>query len=128
MLIDHHDQQIVGKLETRKLEISSYASGPTWGPTKQKLRKSSNEADKIAMRRAEWTITARRAVLRLAQTKHRYFVPEHCKQIAIFSGTSHQKRSYLGNISTNQWYIVGSTVSSKGTAVAEWRMKVEISS
>ena len=53
---------------------------------------TSNEANKSAMRRAEWTITARRAVLRLAQMKHRYFVPERCKQIAIFSDTSHPNR------------------------------------
>ena len=68
---------------------------------------TSNEANKSAMLRAEWTITARRAVLRLAQMKYRYFVPERCKQNAIFSGTSHQNRSYLDNISTNRWYIVG---------------------
>ena len=34
------------------------------------------------MVRAEWTITARSAVLRLAQMKYRYFVPECCKQVA----------------------------------------------
>ena len=47
---------------------------------------TSNEANKRAMLRAEWTITARRAVLRLAQMKYRYFDPESCKQNAIFSG------------------------------------------
>ena len=40
---------------------------------------TSNEANKSAMRREEWTITARRAVLRLAQMKYQYFVPERCK-------------------------------------------------
>ena len=51
---------------------------------------TSNEANKRAMLRAEWTngrtITARRAVLCLAQMKYRYFDPESCKQNAIFSG------------------------------------------
>ena len=61
---------------------------------------TSNEANKSAMWRAEWTITARRAVLLLAQMKYRYFDPESCEQNSIFSGTSHQNRSYLGNIST----------------------------
>ena len=50
---------------------------------------TSNEANKSAIRRAEWTITARRAVLRLAQMKYPYFVPEHCKQNAIGSDTGH---------------------------------------
>ena len=68
---------------------------------------TSSEANKSAMRRAEWTIAARRAVLRLAQIKYRYFVWERCKQNAIFSGTSHQNKAYLDNISTNRWYIVG---------------------
>jgi hypothetical protein len=63
---------------------------------------TSNETNKSAMLRAEWTITARRAMLRLAQMKYRYFDPESCKKNAIFSGTSHQNRSYLGNISTNR--------------------------
>ena len=62
---------------------------------------TSNEANKSAMRRAEWTIAARRAVLRLAQIKYRYFVSERCKQNAIFSGTRHQDKAYLDNISTN---------------------------
>ena len=35
MLIDHHDQQIVRR-RTQNLEL---CLGPTWGPTKQKLRK-----------------------------------------------------------------------------------------
>ena len=65
---------------------------------------TTNEANKSTMLRAEWTITVRRAVLRLAQMKHRYFVPERCNQIAIFSGTSHQNRSYLDKISTNRKY------------------------
>ena len=55
----------------------------------------------------EWIITARQAVLRLAQIKYRYFVPERCKLNAIFSGTSHQNRSCLDNISKNRWCIVG---------------------
>ena len=59
---------------------------------------TSNDAKKSAMRRAEWTITARRAVLRLTQMKYRYFHPEHCNQNTFFSGTSHQNRSYLCNI------------------------------
>ena len=63
---------------------------------------TSNEANKSAMLRAEWTTTARRAVLRFVQMKYRYFVPECCKQNAIFSGTSNQNRSYLDNISTNR--------------------------
>ena len=63
---------------------------------------TSSEANKSAMRRAEWTIAARRAVLRLAQIKYRYFVSERCKQNAIFSGTSHQNKAYLDNISTNR--------------------------
>ena len=54
------------------------------------------------MLRAEWTITARQALLHLVQMKSRYFVTEHCKQNAIFSGTSHQNSSYLDNISTNR--------------------------
>ena len=66
-----------------------------------------NEANKSAMLRAEWTIPARQAVLNLAQMKYRYFVPEHCKQNAIFSGATHQNRSYLDNIWTNQCYVVG---------------------
>ena len=36
-----------------------------------------NEANKSAMLRTEGTITASRAVLRLAQMKYQYFVPEH---------------------------------------------------
>ena len=59
---------------------------------------TSNEANKSAMRREEWAITARQAVFRLAQMKYRYFVPEDCKQNAIFSGSSHQNRSCLPNI------------------------------
>ena len=55
---------------------------------------TSHEANKSAMLRAEW--------LRLAQMKHRYFVPERCKENSIFSGTSHQNRSYLDNVSTNR--------------------------
>ena len=68
---------------------------------------TSNEANKSAMLRSEWTITTRQAVLRLAQMKYRYFVPERCKQNAIFSDTFHQNRSYLDNISTNQRCVVG---------------------
>ena len=67
---------------------------------------TSNEAYKSAMRRAEWTITARQAVLHLAQMKYRYFVPERWKQNAIFSDTSHHNRAYLYNVLTNRWYIV----------------------
>ena len=67
---------------------------------------TSNAANKSAMLNAEWTIAARRAVLRLAQMKYRCFVSEWCKQNAIFSGTSHQNRAYLDNIWTNRWYIV----------------------
>ena len=63
---------------------------------------TSNEANKSAMRRAEWTIAARRAVLRLAQIKYRYLVPERCKKNAIFSGTNHQNKAHLDNISTNR--------------------------
>ena len=55
-----------------------------------------------AMLRTEWTITPRRAVLYLAQMKDRYFVPKRCNQNAIFSGTSHQNRSHLDDISTNR--------------------------
>ena len=54
----------------------------------------------------EWTITACQAALCFAQMKDQYFVPEHCKQNAIFLGTSHQNRpfnrAYLDNISTNR--------------------------
>ena len=53
---------------------------------------TSNVANKSVMRVAEWTIAARRAMLHSAQMKYRYFVPECCKQNAIFSGTSHQNR------------------------------------
>ena len=67
---------------------------------------TSNEANKSAMLRAEWTIAARRAVLCLAQMKYRYFVPEYCKHNKIFSDTSHQDRTYLDNVSTNRWFIV----------------------
>ena len=42
--------------------------------------------------------TERQAVLCLAQMNYWYFVPELCKQTAIFSGASHQNRSYLNNI------------------------------
>ena len=68
-----------------------------------------NDANKSVMLRAEWTITSRQAVLRLAQMKYRYFVLERCQmkyryfvlercqQNTIFSGTSHQKRTYLDN-------------------------------
>ena len=83
-----------------------------------------NEANKSAMLRTEGTITASRAVLRLAQMKYQYFVPEHwehCKQNAIFSGTSFQNRSYLDNISTNRWNVVG---FQQGTAAAKWLMKI----
>ena len=77
-----------------------------------------NEANKSAMLRAEWTITARRAVLRFAQMKYGCFVPERCKQNAIFSGTSHQ----TGHV----WIILRQTcdmlsVFSKGTAAAKCR-------
>ena len=61
---------------------------------------TSNEAIKSAMLCAEWTIATRWAVLRLAQMKYGFFVPERCKQNAIFSGTSHQNRIYLDNVST----------------------------
>ena len=40
---------------------------------------TSNEANKSAMWRAEWTITVRQAVLSLAQIKYQYFDPERCK-------------------------------------------------
>ena len=68
------------------------------------------------MWRAEWTITALRAVLRLAQMKHQYFVVEHCKQNAIFQVQAIKK----GHISI----IDGQTsdtlsVSSKSTAAAK---------
>ena len=66
-----------------------------------------NDANKSAMLRAEYTITAQRAVLSLAQMKYRYFVSECCSQDAIFSDTGHQNRSYLENVSTNRRYIVG---------------------
>ena len=69
-----------------------------------------NAANKSEMWHAGWTITARWAVLRLAQMKlnmkGQYFVLERCKQNAIFSGISRQNRSYLDNISTYLWYIV----------------------
>ena len=42
------------------------------------------------MLHAEWTITARQALLHLAQVEYQYFVPKCCKQNAIFSGISHQ--------------------------------------
>ena len=75
-----------------------------------------NEANKSVMRRAEWTITARRAVLRLGQMKYRYFVPERCKQNAIFLVQAIK----TGHI----WIIYRQTgdmlsVSSKGTAAAK---------
>ena len=31
---------MINRLSGENLETSSYASGPTWGPTKQKLRKN----------------------------------------------------------------------------------------
>ena len=78
---------------------------------------TSNEANKSAMLRAEWTIIARQAELRLVQMKYRYFDPERCKQNAIFSGTSHQNRSYHISVmypQTGDILLVGST----GTAAA----------
>ena len=45
---------------------------------------ASNEAFKSTMWRTERSIIARQAVLRLAQMKYEYFVPELCKQNAIF--------------------------------------------
>ena len=48
-------------------------------------RATSNEATKRAMWSAEQNITARRAVLCLSEMKYEYFVPECCKQNAIFS-------------------------------------------
>ena len=81
----------------------------------------SNEANKSAMWRAERTIAARSAVLRLAQIKYRYFVSEHCKQNAVFSGTSHQNKAYLDNVSTNQWYIVGFR---QGHCISKYLMKI----
>ena len=68
---------------------------------------TSNEANKSSMLHTEWTITTHRAVLRWAKTKYRYFVTERCNQNAIFPGKIHQNRSYLENVSTNRWYIVG---------------------
>ena len=59
------------------------------------------------MLHADWTITARLAVLRLAQMKYQYFWPRKLKQNPIFSGTSHQNRSYLSNILTNRQWTVG---------------------
>ena len=61
----------------------------------------SNEANKSAMLNAEWTIAAHSAVLHLPKMKYQYFVSGCCKQNVIFSGTSHQNRAYLDNISTN---------------------------
>ena len=77
---------------------------------------ASNEANKSAMLRAEWTITTRRAVLRLAQMKYRYFVPECYKENAIFSGTSHQA-GHIRTIYRETGDIL--SVSSKGTAPAK---------
>ena len=63
----------------------------------------------------------RREVLRLAQMKYRYFVPQSCKQNAIFSvqaiKTGHTSIIYrqIGDILS---------VSSKGTAATKWRMKI----
>ena len=70
------------------------------------------------MLRADLTITARQAVLRLAQMKYRYFVPERCKQNAFF----HVQAIKTGHISI----IYGQTgdilsVSSKGTGAASSR-------
>ena len=45
------------------------------------------------------------ALRRLVQMRHRDFVTQCCKQNAIFSDTSHPSRSFLDNMSTNQWYI-----------------------
>ena len=59
---------------------------------------TSNELNKSATLCAEWTITAHRAVLCMAQMKYRYFRTRN----AIFSGTNHQNRPYLDNIWTNQ--------------------------
>ena len=76
------------------------------------------------MRYAEWTITARRAVLRLAQMKYRYFVPECCKQNAIFSGTSQAiKTDHISIIYPQTGDLL--SVSCKGTAAAKWQMKFQ---
>ena len=71
---------------------------------------TSNEATKSAMWSAERNITAHRAVLCLSEMKYQYFVPECCKQNAIFSkadftvllmlasnkqGAGHRFESYL---------------------------------
>ena len=58
---------------------------------------TSNKANMSTMLRAEWIIFACRAMLHLAKMKYQNFIPESCKQNAIFSGTSHQDRSYLDN-------------------------------
>ena len=80
---------------------------------------TSNEANKSARLRAEWTITVRQAVLCLAQMKYRYFDPEFgpeiCKQNAIFQvqaiKTGHISVIYR---KTGDKLLVGST----GTAAA----------
>ena len=87
---------------------------------------TANVPYKSAMRCAEWTITARRALLCLAQMKYRYFFPERCKQNASFSGTSHQNGSYLDNISTNGWYTVGFQQGQCSRAVTNENFKITV--
>ena len=57
-------------------------------------RATSNEPDKRVMLCSEWTITACLAVLHLAQMKYPFFLPELCKQNAIFSVFSHQNSKW----------------------------------
>ena len=82
--------------------------------------------DRRAQQVAWWL--ARKCYMRagMAQMKYRYFVPEHCKQNAIFSGTSHQNRSYLDNISTNQWYIVGFQQGHCSRKVTDENIKISL--
>ena len=84
-------------------------------------RSTSNEANKSTMPRSEWTITARRAVHHLAQMKYLYFVPERCKQNAIFS-VQVIKTGHISIICRQTGDIL--LVSSKGSAAAKWRMKI----
>ena len=66
-----------------------------------------HEAYESGCRRAERAIAERRAMFHLGEMAGRHFVPENCKQTAIFSATNDRKRSYVDNISTYLRHTIG---------------------
>ena len=107
MIIDHHDQQIV----LRKTRILELCFGTNVGTNQAKI-------EKISIPRA-----IRFKFLRSPVSAIRC---EANKQIAIFSGASHQNRSYLDNISTNWWYIVGFQQGNCSSKVTDENFKITL--